>query len=133
MIYAEKFQDVINEDIDEWVYFFKHGAIRDDFKSKGIKLAAKKLDYLMMPEGERKAYEDYLAYLGQELGILDRAKAEGKEEGLKEGLVKGKEEGIKEGKKETAKNLISLGLDIEIIRNATGLSIAEIEELRKES
>ena len=165
MIYAEKFQDVINEDIDEWVYFFKHGAIRDDFKSKGIKLAAKKLDYLMMPEGERKAYEDYLAYLGRELGILDSAKAEGKEEGkaegLKEGLVKGKEEGIKEGlvkgkeegikeglvkgkeeglqeglkkgKIETAKNLISVGLDIEIIRNATGLSLSEIEELRKES
>jgi predicted transposase YdaD len=108
----------------------------------------------MMPEGERKAYEDYLAYLGQELGILDSAKAEGKEEGIKEGLVKGKEEGIKEGlvkgkeegikeglvkgkeegikegKIETAKNLISLGLDIEIIRNATGLSIMEIENLK---
>jgi len=143
MIYAEKFQDVINEDIDEWVYFFKHGAIRDDFKSKGIKLAAKKLDYLMMPEGERKAYEDYLAYLGQELGILDSAKAEGKEEGikegLKEGLVKGKEEGIKEGlvkgkeekAVEIARNMMKLGLDIEIIRNATGLSIDEIEELKK--
>ena len=30
MIYAEKFQDVINDDIDEWVYFFKHGKIRDE-------------------------------------------------------------------------------------------------------
>jgi len=89
-----------------------------------------------MPEGERKAYEDYLAYLGQELGILYSAKAEGKEEGLQEGLVKGKEEGIKEGVKkgkiETAKNLISLGLNIEIIRNATGLSVSEIEDLRRD-
>ena len=69
MIYAEKFQDVINEDIDEWVYFFKHGEIRDDFKSPGILLAAKKLDYLMMPEEERKSYDGYLAYYVEVSGI----------------------------------------------------------------
>ena len=77
MIYVEKFEDMINEAIDEWVYFFKHGAIREDFKSPGILLAAKKLDYLMMSEEERRGYDDYLAYLGQELGILDTAKEEG--------------------------------------------------------
>ena len=48
MIYVEKFNDMINEDIDEWVYFFKHGEIREDFQSPGIKLIAKKLDYMMM-------------------------------------------------------------------------------------
>jgi conserved hypothetical protein (putative transposase or invertase) len=89
MIYAEKFQDVINEDIDEWVYFFKHGEIRDDFKSPGILLAARKLDYLMMPEDERRAYDGYLAYLGQELGILDTAKEEGKIEVATEMLKEG--------------------------------------------
>jgi len=61
------------------VYFFKHAEIREDFKSPGILLAAKKLDYLMMSEDERCAYDGYLAYLGQELGIIDTAKAEGKE------------------------------------------------------
>lgn len=87
MIYAEKFQDVINDDIDEWVYFFKHGEIRDDFKSPGILLAARKLDYLTMSEEERRAYDGYLAYLGQELGILDTAKEEGKIEIVKEMLL----------------------------------------------
>jgi len=82
MIYAEKFQDVINDDVNEWVYFFKHGEIRDDFKSPGILLAAKKLDNLMMPEDERRAYDGYLAFIGQELGILNTAKAEGREEGM---------------------------------------------------
>ena len=43
MMYAEKLQDVINEDIDEWVYFFKHGEIREDFKSPGILLPEKNL------------------------------------------------------------------------------------------
>ena len=116
MIYAEKFQDVINEDIDEWVYFFKHGEIRDDFKSPGILLAAKKLDYLMMPEDERRAYDGYLAYLGQELGILDSAKAEGKEEGIIE----------------VAKNLLLEKLSLQTIEKTTGLSVEAIQRIAKE-
>lgn len=116
MIYAEKFQDVINGDIDEWVYFFKHGEIRDDFKSPGILLAAKKLDYLMMSEDERKAYDGYLAYLGQELGILDTAKAEGKEEGMIE----------------VAKEMLKEGDSIEKIARVTKLPIGTIQVLAKE-
>ena len=116
MIYAEKFQDVINEDIDEWVYFFKHGEIRDDFKSPGILLAAKKLDYLMMSEEEKKAYDGYLAYLGQELGILDTAKAEGREEGIIE----------------VAKNLVLEKVSLQTIEKTTGLSLETIRDLAKE-
>lgn len=112
MIYAEKFQDVINDDIDEWVYFFKHGEIRDDFKSPGILLAAKKLDYLMMSEDERKAYDGYLAYLGQELDILDSAK--------------------EEAKIEIAKKLLIENVPIQIIEKATELSIATIQKLVRE-
>lgn len=90
MIYVEKFEDIIQEDIDEWVYFFKHGAIREDFKSPGILLlVAKKLDYLMMSEEERREYDDYLAYLGQELGILDTAREEGRLLTAKTALRKG--------------------------------------------
>jgi conserved hypothetical protein (putative transposase or invertase) len=111
MIYAEKFQDVINEDIDEWVYFFKHGEIRDDFKSPGILLAARKLDYLMMPEDERRAYDGYLAYLGQELDILDSAK--------------------EEAKIEIAKKLLKKGMSSEDISETTELPLGIIKNLRK--
>jgi predicted transposase/invertase (TIGR01784 family) len=116
MIYAEKFQDVINEDIDEWVYFFKYGEIREDFKSPGILLAAKKLDYLMMSEDERRAYDGYLAYLGQELGILDTAKAEGKEEGMIE----------------VAKEMLIRKMDTNTISEITKLSLETIQKLAKE-
>lgn len=116
MIYAEKFQDVINEDIDEWVYFFKHGEIRDDFKSPGILLAAKKLDYLMMPEDERRAYDGYLAYLGQELGILETAKAEGKEEGMIE----------------VVREMLIEGDSAEKIARVTKLPLETIQKLAKE-
>ena len=112
MIYAEKFQDVINDDIDEWVYFFKHGEIREDFKSPGILLAAKKLDYLMMPEDERRAYDGYLAYLGQELDILDSAK--------------------EEAKIEIAKRLLKKGMSFEDIAETTELPLVIIQKLAKE-
>ncbi|WP_291299685.1 hypothetical protein [Desulfosporosinus sp. BICA1-9] len=109
----EKFEDMIHEDIDEWVYFFKHGKIREDFKSPGILLAAKKLDYLMMSEEERRGYDDYLAYLGQEVGILDTAKEEGREE----------------GKVLTAKAALKKGLSVELIAEITGLPLEEIVKL----
>jgi len=120
MIYAEKFQDVIKDDIDEWVYFFKHGEIREDFKSPGILLVAKKLNYLMMPEEEKRAYDGYLAYLGQELGIIDTAKAEGREEGREEKAL------------EIAKKLIKMGLSIEDIAETTERPIETIRKLAKE-
>ena len=120
MIYAEKFQDVINDDIDEWVYFFKHGEIRDDFKSSGILLAASRLDYLLMPEDERRAYDRYLAYLGQELGILDAARSEGKEEGRDEKAI------------EIAREMLKEGDSVEKIARVTKLSIETIQDLAVE-
>lgn len=83
MIYVEKFEDMIHEDLDEWVYFFKHGTIRDDFKSPGILLAAKKLDYLAMGERERRAYDDYMALSGRGTGYYrygERGRKNGRED-----------------------------------------------------
>jgi predicted transposase/invertase (TIGR01784 family) len=125
LIYVEKFQDMINEDIDEWVYFFKHGKIRDDFKSPGIQLAAQKLDYMAMDEAARRAYEGYLAYLGQEFSIIETAK--------EEGLEKGREEGEIEGKLKMAKNLLLMGMDVEAIAKAAELPVAKIRELLSEN
>jgi predicted transposase/invertase (TIGR01784 family) len=115
LIYVEKFQDMINEAIDEWVYFFKHGKIRDDFKSPGIQLAARKLDYLALDEAGRRAYENYLAYLGQELSIINTAKEEGKNE----------------GKLETAKNFLLMGMDVETVAKGTKLPVEQIRKLQK--
>jgi hypothetical protein len=129
MIYVEKFEDMINDDIDEWVYFFKHGKIRVDFKSPGICLAAKKLDYLKMSEKEQRAYDDYLAYLSHEWSMIHTAIDEGKEEGRKEGEKKGKEEKAIE----IAKSLIKMGIPLDKIAEGTKLSLEKIQELAKET
>ena len=62
---------------------------------------------------------------------------EGKEEGIEEGRIEGRAEGIEEGSKqkayEIAKKMLKKGNSIKDICDITGLSIEEIEELRKES
>jgi predicted transposase/invertase (TIGR01784 family) len=131
MIYVEKFQDMINEAIDEWVYFFKHGKIRDDFKSPGILLAAQKLDYLAMDEAERRAYDGYLAYLGQELSIIDTAKEEGREEGLKKGREEGLKKGREEEREELARKALKKGLAPETVAELTGLPLETVAKLQK--
>ena len=61
------------------------------------------------------------------------ARKEGKAEGLAEGEAKGLAKGLAEGEakgiRDTAKNMLSLGLDIDTISKATGLSEEEIRKL----
>lgn len=56
--------------------------------------------------------------------------AEGLAEGMAEGMAKGKAEGEKETKEKIAVNLLSLGVPLEIIMQASGLSEEEIKNLR---
>lgn len=65
---------------------------------------------------------------GREQGL-----AEGREQGLAEGRAEGMEEGLEKGRMETnienARNLKKLGVAIDIISQATGLSKKDIETL----
>ena len=56
--------------------------------------------------------------------------AEGLAEGMAEGMAKGKAEGEKETKEKIAVNLLSLGVPLETIMQASGLSEEEIKNLR---
>ena len=77
---------------------------------------------------EEMVFNTRLAYAEEE------AKEHGYNAGIEEGIEKGIEQGIERGSKENAlanaKNAIGLGLDNETISKITGLSIAEIEQLR---
>lgn len=54
----------------------------------------------------------------------------GMAEGMEKGMVKGKAEGEKEAKETIAANLLSLGVSVETIVQASGLSEEKIENLR---
>ena len=65
--------------------------------------------------------------------VLDTAKLEGrlegKLEGRLEGIKEGEAKGVKKEKIDIAHNLKKMGLSIEMIIQATGLSTKEIESL----
>ena len=82
-------------------------------------------------------WSDYIAEnKGYEEGI-EEGRIEGRAEGIEEGKIEGRAEGIEEGSKqkayEIAKKMLKKGNSIEDICDITGLSIEEIEKLRKES
>jgi len=131
LIEVEKFENVVQSDLDEWIYFLKNESIRDDFKSKNIKKMQEKLDILKMSQKERKRYERYLMNLAIEYDVVEGRK-ERIEERIEEGRKKGIEKGREEGRKETAKNMIRFGMNIEDTAKITGLTIREIEEIKKE-
>ena len=57
------------------------------------------------------------------------AREEGVQQGLRQGIQQGFADGSYQTKLETAKNLFDLGLSVENIAQATGLSREEVENL----
>ena len=68
---------------------------------------------------------------------LDLAREEGIEEGkiqgIKEGKVKGIEEGKVKEKRQVVINSLKSGLSVDIIAQITGLSPAEVENIKREA
>ena len=82
---------------------------------------------------DRIAYDKALDRYRVSRIVEEDAREAGWKQGLEEGRAKGLAEGLAEGRAEgiaaIARNLRSLGFYIEQIREATGLSDAEIESL----
>ena len=78
---------------------------------------------------DAKNVEDYMIQTSIAKG-LKQGLEQGLEQGLKQGLEQGLEQGRAEGrtaeKEEVAKNLLRLGVDVETISKATGLSVEEL-------
>jgi len=54
------FDDVIRDEIDEWLYVTKYSKVREDFESPYMKKVAERLNILTMTPAERKAYHEYM-------------------------------------------------------------------------
>ncbi len=81
----------------------------------------------MMTEKEMRPYIEGAEYQGYRKGF----KA-GVEQGTAEGVEKGIEKGIEQGVEKVAKSLLALGIPVEQIGIATGLSSERIEALRQD-
>ncbi len=123
------FNNVAKSPLEEWIYYLNTGEIPSTATAPGLEEARERLKLDRMSKEELAAYYRHLdnvvilrsnIYTEREEGRF-----EGKEEGLKEGLAKGREE----GRLESARNLKKMGVDVQIIAQATGLSPEEIESL----
>jgi predicted transposase/invertase (TIGR01784 family) len=129
LIKVNNFDDMAKDSLDEWIYFLKKGEIREDFKARGIMKAKRELDILNLPDEERRAYERYQDDLHYQASMVESSYTIG----IIKGEKRGREEGKAEGKREVAVKLLASGsLDMGSIAEITGLSIAELQELKQE-
>lgn len=93
------------------------------------------IDVASLSRQERLKYDVGLKKYRDTLSVLEGTKqdglAEGRAKGLEEGRAEGKSEGIQSEKAETAKRLLAIGMDINTIAIATGLSAKYIETIIK--
>ena len=83
----------------------------------------KRLEY----EARQKAILDYNQYMYE---AEQRGREQGEKVGREQGEKVGREQGEKEKGIQIARNLLSLGLDVNTIMTATGLSLQDIEALQ---
>ena len=141
LIRVNEFDKVAVTPLEEWMKYLKEGVIRPDTTAPGLNEAREKLKYYSMSKEERRAYDEHLSAVMIQNDVLDTAKLEGRLEGIAEGRAEGRVEGRAEGREEglaeglaegvlqTARNLKSMGMSLDFIKQATGLSVEEIEAL----
>ena len=137
LIRVNEFDKVAVTPLDEWMRYLKDGVIAPDTTAPGLGEAREKLRYYSMTDKERHAYDEHLNAVMIQNDVLNTAKMEGRMEGRMEGLVEGRAEGLEKGRTEgrmverldNAKKLKELGVSSEIIAQATGLDLKEIDGL----
>jgi hypothetical protein len=98
LIPLKSFADKVEDDLDEWLYAFKHSEVLEEFDAYKIDALKEKLALLNMPPEERRRYE---AHMLAKAGLDDSfatAEARGRAEGRAEGRVEGRVEGRAEGR-----------------------------------
>ena len=135
------FDRVAKTPLDEWIAFLKTGEISADTTVPGLVEARECLNLDKMSDVDRQAYLRHMDNIWYQKNALNtsfddgmrKGRAEGRAEGEAIGLEKGEAIGLEKGKKlekiETARNLKRLGVPIETIATATGLSTDEITTL----
>ena len=113
------FNQIAKSPLEEWIYYLNTGEIPSSATALELEEARERLKLDSMTKDELAAYYRHLDNI---VILRDNINTE-REEGRAEGLLKGREE----EKRESARNLKKLGVAIDIISKATGLSQDEIE------
>lgn len=133
-----------NDDLSQWVSFIKADSKEElDKMAKVNSNIDKAVNVLTIMSQDKKARAEYLS---REMALHDEAtkieeameegyeqgREQGGEEGRAEGRAEGREQGKEEANIEAAKNLLQLGVDIDIIVKSTSLTKEKVMKLQKE-
>ena len=118
LLCVDNFDKLAVNNLDEWVEFLKTGEIRDEAMAPGLSDARKCLDLDKLSVAEKRDYVRHMENLRYQRSVL------------KTGYDDGLQDGRAEEKCKMASNLLSLGVPIETIEKASGLSREEIEKLK---
>ena len=121
LIRVNEFNQVAMTPLEEWIEYLKTGCIRPDTTAPGLGEAREKLLYYSMSPEERYAYDEHINAIMIQNDVLSTAALEGR--------IEGRQEGRQEERQEIAVNMKQLGLDFQLISQATGLTPEEIEKL----
>ena len=121
LIRVNEFDRVAVTPLDEWMRYLKDGVIAADTSAPGLGEAREKLKYYSMSLEDQRAYDEHLNAVMIQNDVLNTAKLEGRAEGREEGRAEGRAEGLLE----TARNLKRMGMNVDFIAQATGLSVDE--------
>jgi predicted transposase/invertase (TIGR01784 family) len=122
LIQTTRCNDVINEPLDEWIYFFKNNEVKDGFKAKGMEAVREKLAVHNLADIDKKQYNKFLDNLHWEASVAETTKIEEAERF---------EEALLQQKIDIALKLIKLNMENYQIAIATDLTEEDIEQLRK--
>ena len=135
IINANAFKKVKDKNLNGFLEYVKTGKVTTEFTGR-IEKMVEKLKNNEQARSEYRfisAFEMDARYYGRLEGIQEgrlEGRQEGKLEGRLEGRQEGRLEGFADGVMQTAKNLLDMGLSVENISKATGLSCEEIEKLK---
>ena len=134
LLCVDKFDKLAVSNLDEWIDFLKTGEISDKAKAPGLSVARKCLDLDKLSVAEKKDYVRHMENLRYQRSVIktgyDDGLQEGRAEGRAEGLAEGLTQGEKKAKIKMALNLLSFGVSIETIMQASGLTQEEIEKMK---
>lgn len=115
--------------LEQWIYFLNTGEIPDDATAPGLPEARERLQLDKLSKNELKAYYRHLDNVVILRDNVYTERMEGRMEGRAEGREEGRAEGEYSKSIEIARNLKKLGLPIEDIIKATGLSTEDIQSI----
>lgn len=126
------FNKVAKTPLEEWIYYLNTGEIPETAHAPGLAEVRERLKVDGMTKGEREAYYCHLDNIVILRNNIYTERAEGRAEGRMEGRAEGRMEGRAEGEHakalEIAHRLKAMGLSVDVIIGATGLSAEEIEK-----